>query len=150
MKYFIDKIQGHWQNDSTWGRRWPSGSHHLCTPCGWSSSWQGSFFFSPEKSFKSLWDLWQWDISCPLRHGDACEAGRVLKPWESAAGALESLFLGVALVESLWLPSPPPPLPGLLSEPVAYFLAMNPMHTFLWLCKAEDETKACFRHFPQP
>ena len=108
------------------------------------------FFFSPEESFESLWDLWQWDVSHPLQHGDVCEAGRVLEPWESVVEALESLFMEVALVELSWLPSPPPPLLDLLSEPVADFLAMNLMHTFLWLCKAEDKMKACFRHFPQP
>ena len=73
----------------------------------------------------------------------------MLEPWESVVGALQS-FLGVALVELLWLPSPPPPLLGLQSEPAADFLAMNPMHTFLWLCRVEDDTKACFRHFLHP
>ena len=72
----------------------------------------------------------------------------MLETWKSMVGALESLFLGVALIESPWLPSPPPLLLGLLSEPAADFLATNLMHTFLWLCKAEDEMKACFRQFP--
>ena len=108
------------------------------------------FFLSPDESLESLWDLWWWDISLPLRHGVVCKAGWVLEPWESAVGALESFFLGVALVEPPWLPWPPPPLLGLLSEPAADFLVMNPMHTFLWLSRAEDDTKACFRHFPHP
>ena len=64
-------------------------------------------------------------------------------------GALESFF-GVALVELPQLPSPPPLLLGLPSEPVVGFLVMNLMHTFLWLCREEDDTKACFRHFPHP
>ena len=63
-------------------------------------------------------------------------------------GALESFYLGVALEELLWLPSPPLPLLGLLSEPVAGFLVMNLRHTFLWLCMAEDDMKVCFKHFP--
>ena len=73
----------------------------------------------------------------------------MLEPWESAAGALPS-FLGVALEEPLWLLSPPPPLLGLPSEPPVDFLEMSPRHTFLWLCKAKDDTKAYFRHFPHP
>ena len=40
-KYFIDEIQGHWQNSGTGDTRRSSGSHCPCTPCGWSSSWQG-------------------------------------------------------------------------------------------------------------
>ena len=64
-------------------------------------------------------------------------------------GALQS-FLGVALVELLQLPLPPLLLLGLPSEPAADFLVMNPMHTFLWLCRVEDDTKACFRHFLHP
>ena len=65
-----------------------------------------------------------------------------------AAGALESFFLGVALVELPWLPSPPPSLLGLLSDPVAVF-SVNLRHT-LWLCRVEDDTKAFFKHFPHP
>ena len=103
-----------------------------------------SFFFSPEESFESL-----WDVSHPLWHGDVCKAGGALEPWESVAGALLS-FLGVALVELLWLPSPPLLLLGLTSEPAADFLATNPMYTFLWLCRVEDDTKAYFRHFLHP
>ena len=152
-KYFIDKIQGHQQNSGTVGRHWPSSRCHPCMPCGWSSSWWGivSFFFflSPDESFESLWDLWQGDVSHPLQRGNVCEEGRVLEPWESVAGAFGS-FLGVALVEPPWLPLPPPPLLGLPSEPVVDFLVMNPMHTFLWLCRVKDDTKACFRHFPHP
>ena len=71
----------------------------------------------------------------------------MLEPWQSVAGALESFFLGVTLVELPWLPLPSSPLLGCLSVPVAGFLAMN---TFLWLCRAEDDMKACFRHFPHP
>ena len=41
-KYFIDKLQGHWQNCGAGGRCWPSGGRRPCTPCGWSPSWQGS------------------------------------------------------------------------------------------------------------
>ena len=47
---------------------------------------------------KSLWDLWWWEIPCPLRHGKGWEAKGALKPWELAAAALPS-FLGVALEE---------------------------------------------------
>ena len=64
-------------------------------------------------------------------------------------GALPFL-LGVALVEPPQLPSSPPLLLGLPSEPAADFLVTNLMHTFLWLCRVEDDTKACFRHFPHP
>ena len=53
------------------------------------------FFFVPE-SFDFLWDLWQLEVSRPLRHGDVWEAVGPLEPWESVAGALPS-FLGVAL-----------------------------------------------------
>ena len=131
----------------------PSSGRRPCAPCGWSSSWHGLYPISSSsclRSPSSHCGTSQWDVSCPLWHGDVCEAGRALELWESAVGALESLFFGVALVESPWLPSPPPLLLGLLSEPAADILATNPMHTFLWLCKVEDETKACFRHFPQP
>ena len=41
MKYFIDKIQEHWQNNGAGGRCRPSGGCCPCTPCGWSSSWEG-------------------------------------------------------------------------------------------------------------
>ena len=30
------------------------------------------------------------------------------------------------------------------------FLEVSPRHTFLWLCRAKEDTKACFRHFPHP
>ena len=153
MKYFIDKIQGHWQNSSTGGGCRPSNG--LCTL--WLelflvglASFFFFFFLSPDESFKSLWDLWWWDISHPLQRGSICEAGGVLEPWESVAGALEPFFLRVALVELPWLPLPSLPLLGLPSEPAAGFLATNPMHTFLWLCRVEDDMKACFRHFPHP
>ena len=96
------------------------------------------FFLLPDKSFlESLWGLWWRDVSHPLQHGVICKAVGALEPWESAAGALESFFLGVALDGLPWLPSPPPLLLGLLSEPAAGFL-MNPGHTFLWLCREED------------
>ena len=26
----------------------------------------------------------------------------------------------------------------------------KPRHTFLWLCRAEDDTNACFKHFLHP
>ena len=69
---------------------------------------------------KSLFGLEQWDLLCPLWRGVICEAIGALEPWESAAEAFEACFLGVALVEPPpWLLSPPPPLLGLLSEPVA-------------------------------
>ena len=95
-----------------------------------------SFFLSPDESCE-----W-WDGSRPLWHGGICVVGRVLEPWES--------FLGVALVELPQLSLPPLPLLGLPSEPVVGFLVMNLMHIFLWLCRVEDDTKACFRHFPHP
>ena len=106
------------------------------------------FFFFPPKPFEFLWDLWQWEISLPLWHGDGWEAGGVLEPWESAVGALPS-FLGVALEEPLWLLLPPSLL-GLPSKPPTDFLETSLRHTFLWLCEAEDDTKAYFRHFPHP
>ena len=28
-------------------------------------------------------------------------------------------------------------------------LVVSPRHTFLWVCSTEEETKACFKHFPQ-
>ena len=40
-----------------------------------------------------------------------------------------------------------PPLLGLPPEPLVDFLGMSLMHTFLWLCRAEEDTKTCFRHF---
>ena len=42
MKYFIDKIQGHWQNNGVVGRHRPSKDCHPCMPCGWNTSWWGS------------------------------------------------------------------------------------------------------------
>ena len=126
-----------------WGGPWPNDGHCPCVLCGWSSAWQCSppssscfFFLLRDESSESLWDSSWWDVSCPLWHGIVCEAGWALEPWESVAGALESFFSRVTLVEPLWLPSPPPLLLGLLSEPAAGFLVMNPMHTFLWLCRA--------------
>ena len=89
------------------------------------------------------------DVSRPLQHGDVWEAGGVLEPWDSVVGALPS-FLGVALGETPWLLWPPPPLLRLPPEPPVDFFGMSLMHTFLWLCRAEDDTKACFRHFPHP
>ena len=141
-----------WQH---WGRCWPNDGHCPCTPCGWSSTWWGSH---PSSSFSSCHltsplspcGTCGGGMSCPLQFGIVCEAGWALEPWESVLGALESFFLGVALVELPWLLSPPPPLLGLLSEPAVGFLAMNLMPTFLWLCRAEDDTKACFKHFPHP
>ena len=73
----------------------------------------------------------------------------MLEPWESVVGALPSFF-GVALEESLWLLLPPPLLLGLPSEPLVDFLGTSPRHTFLRLCKAEDDAKAYFRHFLHP
>ena len=105
-----------------------------------------SFFFFSPKSFEFLWDFWWWEVSRPLRRGDVWEAVGVLEPWESVVGALPS-FLEVALEEPPQLLSPPPLLLGLPSEPPVDFLETSPRHTFLWLCKVEDDTKACFRHF---
>ena len=45
-------------------------------------------------------------------------------------------------------PLSPPPLLGMLSGTPAAFLEASPRHTFLWVCRAEEEKKACFRHFP--
>ena len=75
-------------------------------------------------------------MSCLLWCGVICEAIGVLETWESAVGAFEACFLGVALVEPPpWLLSPPPLLLGLLSEPATDFLS-NLRHTFLWLWRA--------------
>ena len=101
------------------------------------------FFFFPSKSF--LWDLWWWDISHLLRCGDGWEAGGALEPWESVVGALPS-FLGMALEEPLQLLSPLSLL-GLPSKTPVDFREVSPRHTFLRLCKAKEDTKACFRHF---
>ena len=69
----------------------------------------------------------------------------MLEPWELEAAALPS-FLGVALEEPPWLLSPLPLL-GLPSESPVDFLEASPRHTFLWLCRAEEDTKVCFKHF---
>ena len=74
---------------------------------------------------------------------------QALESWESVVGALPS-FLGVALEEPPQMLSPPLLLLGLPPEPPVDFLGMSPMHTFLWLCRAEDDMKVCFRHFPHP
>ena len=133
MKYFTDKIQGHRQNSGAVGRHQPSGGCHPCMPCGWSSSWQGSHPSSSSCHLMSpsspCGTCGSGDASHPLWCSDVCETGGVLEPWESAAGALES-FLGVVLVELLQLPSHPALLLGLLSEPAAGFLVMNPMQPF--------------------
>ena len=95
-----------------------------------------------------LWDLWWWEVPHPLRRGEDWDAGAALESWELAVAAL-AFFLGVALEEPPWPLSPPPPL-GLPSGTLVAFLVVSPRHTFLWVCTTEEETKACFKHFPQP
>ena len=88
--------------------RWqPSGSHHPCVPCGWSSSWWGShpyssFHLSPLSPCGTCGSR-MCLVHCG--HGDVWEARRALEPWGSVVGALPS-FLGVALEEPPQLPSP--------------------------------------------
>ena len=135
------------------GRHRPSSSHCPYMPCGWSSSWQGLHPYSSFSSFclrSPLSPCGTCGGRTSLVHCGVVMSARqgVLEPWESVAEALPS-FLGVALVEPPWLPSPPLPL-GLPPEPPVDFMGMSLMHTFLWLCKAEDDRKACFRHFPHP
>ena len=149
MKYFIDKVQ----EDKDIGRTaalWADSGHCPCTPCGLSSSQQGSCpssssFSSHLRSPSSPYGTCGGEM--PLVHCGMVMSVRQAGHW--SPGSLPS-FLGVTLVELPWLPLPPSPLLGLTSEPVADFLVMNPMHTFLWLCRAEDDMKACFRHFPHP
>ena len=107
------------------------------------------FFLLPDESFESLWDLWQWEVSLPLQHGDVCEAGGVLEPCESVAGALES-FLGVALVGPLWLPSPPPLLWGLPSEPAAGLLGDEPNAHLLVVMQGGRGYKGLLQALPTP
>ena len=130
---------------------WAGGSHHPCVPCGWSSSQQGS---SP-----SSFHLRSPSSPCGTCGGgmSLIHCGTVMSVrqegcWSPGSLQWETLpsFLGVALVEPPWLPLPPLPLSGLPPEAPVDFLGMSPMHTFLWLCRAEDDTKACFRHFPHP
>ena len=50
MKYFIEKMQGRWQNSGGGGGHWPSDDHLPCVPCGWSFTWWG---LPPSSSFSS-------------------------------------------------------------------------------------------------
>ena len=119
-----------------------------CLVAGALPSWAHVFhlLFFPPESF--LLDLWWPEVSCPLQRGDGWEAGGTIEPWESVVGALPSFFR-VALEEPPWLLLPLLLL-GLLSETLVDFWEESLRHTFLWLCKAEEDTKACFRHFPHP
>ena len=118
-------------------------------PCGWSSSWLGlhlssSFSSRPSHSCGTCGGR-TYPVHCGMVMIGKQEG---LKPWESVVGALPS-FLGVALEEPPQLLSPLPLL-GLPSETPADFREACLRHTFLWLCKAKEDTKACFRHFPHP
>ena len=74
--------------------------------------------------------------------------GRVLELCESAAGALPSFF-GVALLGPLLLPSLPL-LVGFPPEPPVDFLEMSLRHTFLWLCRAEEDLKDLLQALAAP
>ena len=115
-----------------------------CEPCVQHSSGLGSCWL-PFSAFPHYPSWTCGGESSPVCCG-VVKSER-LEPWELAVAPLPS-FLGVAFEEPLWLLLPPPLL-GLPSRTPVVFLEGNPRHTFLWVCSAEEETNACFRHRPQ-
>ena len=81
-KYFIDKVQE--DKDSGAVGRWqPSGSHHPYTPCGWSSSWQGSHPSSSSHLRSPLSPCGTCGGGMPLIH-----CGMVMSAGRQGTGAL--------------------------------------------------------------
>ena len=118
-----------------------SSGPHPCAPCVWHFSGPGSCH-SPSFAFCL-------SPSCGTCGGRRSPTHYSMAMAERQKGCSSpgNWRWQPCLGGTLW-PLSPLPLLGLLSGTPVAFSEMSPRHTFLWVCRAEEEMKACFRHLP--